>query len=126
MKVRQSDGRVKTVKNPRTFHEFPVAKSIDAVTIAIGTLYCNDATLKAECESGSVDFVRAVVLHLGEDALVFDRGGLHWSETWDIKWCKKDEITFPVEDAPNGIPELSMSVRLERFPSVDKQLTDER
>ena len=111
---RQPNGRVRQVKRPR-FYEIPVGRVIDAITVAISAMSRDASKSKFGGESGSVDYIRAVVFHFDDDALVFDKGEMFWSDMWDIRSCKESEIAFHVEDAPSECPEYTSSVRLERF-----------
>ena len=119
MNVRQPDGTVNKVKRP-SFYEIPVDKTVTAISVAISTLSRDASKSKFGGESGAVDYIRAVVLHFGDDVLVFDKGPMFWSEIWDIKWCKRGEISFPVEDTSKEYPEYTSSVQLEHFPCTDK------
>lgn len=116
MGIRQPDGRVKWVKRERKFEVFPVGRKIDAVSVVTAIQTRDASKSKFGGESGSGEYVRAIVLHLGDDALVFDKGDAAWSELWDVTWRKTGELDFPVENAPADTPEFSTTVRIDRFP----------
>lgn len=115
MGVRQPDGRVKWVKRERKFEEFPVGRKIDAVSVVTATLARDASKSQFGGESGTCDYVRAIVLHFGDDALVFDKGGVAWSELWDISWRKSSGLDFPVEDDPKENPEYTTTIRIDKF-----------
>jgi len=119
MNVRQADGTVSKVNRP-SFYEIPLDRTITAISVAITTLTRDASKSKFGGESGSVDYIRALVFQFGDDALVFDKGTMFWGEMWDIKRCKAREISFFVEGTSKDYPEYISSVRLEHLPGTDK------
>lgn len=115
MGVRQPDGRVKWVKRDRKFFEFSVARRIDAVSVVTATLVRDASKSAFGGESGTGDYVRAIVLHFGDDSLVFDKGTPAWSELWVIDWRKSSKLDFPVENDPVNEPEYTTTLRMEHF-----------
>lgn len=115
MGIRQRDGRVKWVKRDRKFVEFPIGRKIDAVSVVTATLHFDASKCNYGKESGSGDYVRAIVLHFGDDAIVFDKGGTDWSVIWDVKRCKSSELEFPTEDDPKEYPECMTTLRIDRY-----------
>ena len=111
---RQEDGSVKREKR-EPFYEFPVGRIVDGVSVATAKLFYDANASEYGGESGSGEYVRAVVLHFGDDALVFDKGAQNWSDIWDVSWRKAGDISFPIDDSPEEYPEINTTIRVEKL-----------
>ena len=114
---RQEDGSVKREKR-EPFYEFPVGRIVDGVSVATAKLSYDANASEYGGESGSGEYVRAVVLHFGDDALVFDKGAQNWSDIWDVSWRKAGDISFPIDDCPEEYPEINTTIRVEKLSAV--------
>ena len=114
---RQEDGSVKREKR-EPFYESPVGRIVDGVSVATAKLFYDANASEYGGESGSGEYVRAVVLHFGDDALVFDKGAQNWSDIWDVSWRKAGDISFPIDDSPEEYPEINTTIRVEKLSAV--------
>ena len=114
---RQEDGSVKREKR-EPFYESPVGRIVDGVSVATAKLFYDANASEYGGESGSGEYVRAVVLHFGDDALVFDKGAQNWSDIWDVSWRKAGDISFPIDDCPEEYPEINTTIRVEKLSAV--------
>ena len=89
------------------FKDYPVGETVTGVSVAVDTLASGK-------EVG--EYVRGVVIELGEHALVFDKGEMNWGEIWRVRECPSDAVVFATATFdPDDEPDLRAMTRIERI-----------
>jgi len=89
------------------FLDYAVGKVITGISVATETFANGDA---------SIDFVRGLVIDIGDESIVFDKGSLHWECIWKVRRCESSAVSFPkAEFDPVEEAGLSAETRIERI-----------
>lgn len=92
-----------------TFRVCPVNRTITGMFAAVCRTVCKGKT----AEEG--EFVRAIILCFGDDAIVFDKGEPEWGYNWQITHCRFGEIKFADSDDKTEWLEFQTETRIERI-----------
>ena len=87
-----------------------VGKTITGIALAVNTRCDYDDG--GSSVASSVVFVQGLVIYLGDEAIVFDKGEW-WSRNWRIRRCRPDEVSFVADSDPDDHPGTVFTVRLE-------------
>lgn len=98
---RDEDGNATKIARP-PFYEFAVGRPIDAITVVTETTTHNVEEMASGNSVDSITYARALVLHLGDEKLVFDKGTMPWSVNWSVRRCREEELDFRHEDDDLG------------------------